>query len=36
MIEVLIQQNVFAIVMMTALCLAGYVYRNKDDDDDEQ
>jgi hypothetical protein len=32
--EVLIQQNVFAIVMLTALCLAGYIYRNKDDDDE--
>lgn len=32
--EVLIQQNVFAIVMLTALCLVGYIYRNKDDDDE--
>jgi hypothetical protein len=32
--EVLMQQNVFAIVMLTALCLAGYIYRNKDDDDE--
>jgi hypothetical protein len=32
--EVLIQQNVFAMVMLTALCLAGYIYRNKDNDDE--
>jgi hypothetical protein len=32
--EVLMQQNVFAIVMLTALCLAGYIYRNKDNDDE--
>ena len=32
--EVLMQQNVFAMVMLTALCLAGYIYRNKDNDDE--
>lgn len=30
MIEVLYEQNIFAIVMMTALCLVGYFYKDND------